>query len=112
MSAAALIEGLRIEESPGEPNLFHATSIGHPTWLFAIRVNGEVHQVLQREAMRLIEQRLNAHDELVAALEELLHNSNPPYSGEAAQDADFERRYKAASDRAIASIAKATRSKS
>lgn len=44
-------------------------------------------------------------DQLLAALEELLHNSNPPYSGDAAMDADFERRYRDASERARAAIA-------
>lgn len=59
-------------------------------------------QLLSQEFQDVVAQR----DELLEALEDLLHNSNPPHSGEAAMDADFERRYRAASGRAIAAIAK------
>lgn len=56
---------------------------------------------------------INSHDELVQmnqelmnALDDLLQNSSSPYSGDDAVDADFDRRYRAACDSAMAAIAK------
>lgn len=70
--------------------------------------------MIVKKTMLAIEHAINSHDELVqmnqellAALEDMLHNSSPPYSGDTATDSDFESRYRAISQLAIAVIAKA-----
>ena len=50
---------------------------------------------------------LAAAPDLLAAIEHLLHNSTPPYSGDPAMDRDFERRYAQAANMALAAMAKA-----
>ena len=71
------------------------------------RRRSESNNNAQHDMILEVEHLKMQRDELLSALEDLLHNSSFPYSGEAAVDADFESRYRAVSERAISAIAKA-----
>lgn len=62
---------------------------------------GTVHHETGLTPRQLAEQR----DALAKAVEDLLHNSAPAYSGEKEMDEDFSHRYKIASDAGLAALA-------